>query len=491
VFGAALAHMRFAISVGFGLRFDLRALDRVVDAIGESHREFGPLDAQGREALTPPMYTPDERRDMQLSRLRRLAKSAARETAYYEHVFDRVGVSPGKLSWDDVARLPLTTKRALRDRPEAFVARSSRPVLAAETTGTTGRPTRIYFSAYDLAVLRALGTIGLAGGGLITERDVLFIATSPRAIGNLNIGPAAARIGATVHLTGMPEPCAMLAMLTAPHGLPGKHPRPSVLSAYPSYLGALTEAARASGHRPDDFGLLRIFTGGELVTAGLQDRVRRLFGDVSVSETYAMTETLPFGGRVCSAGHLHFESTHGLVELLDPLTGERAPPGALAKIVATPLPPYRETTLILRYDTDDAVTALAEEPQCELRQLPATSSLRGKLAACVRLDDGVLVSPRSVAEALEGSRHVPLPARYSVVAQGRRVFVEAVVRDAADARVHGEIGDRLIDAGVPLHKLRLVDDGRELRSPPQLRGDLREPGFPTQRDEGTASAPDA
>jgi hypothetical protein len=101
--------------------------------------------------------------------------------------------------------------------------------------------------------------------------------------------------------------------------------------------------------------------------------------------------------------------------------------------------------------------------------------VNGKLAGCAWLDDGGLVTPRQVVEALEASPFVPLPARYGLRSRGLDVAVEAVVRDRADARAHADVLVRLLDASVPLGELRLLDDPALLSHPVALRGDLREP----------------
>jgi phenylacetate-coenzyme A ligase PaaK-like adenylate-forming protein len=452
-------------------------LERVVTGLQASVREFGPVDDDTIASLEAPLHTPDERRQIQLTRFRRLARRAAEQVPHYQQLFERSGLDPRRITWQQLALLPTTGKRALRERPEDFIARDSSPVLTIETTGTTGEPTRVAFSAYELQVMRALGTIGFTLGRLIDDEDVLVIATSPRAVGSLNIATSAARIGAHVRPLGAQEPAQMLTALSARCRVPGHVDRPSLMSANPSYLGLLVEAATAAGVGPDDFALRRIFTGGELLTAGLRDRLTVLFGEIDIHETYALTETLPLGARPCRDGHLHFEATHGLLELVNPLTGTLAEPGVDATIVLTPLPPIRETTILLRYDTEDVVQALPAELHCELRHQPACSPLNGKLAGCARLDDGRLVTPRQIAEALEASPYVPLPARYRLDSCGNDVAVEAVVRDNADAAARRDLVSRLSDTGVPLGELRLVDDPRELSAPMPLRGDLREPTY--------------
>ena len=87
------------------------------------------------------------------------------------------------------------------------------------------------------------------------------------------------------------------------------------------------------GYRPADFGLERIFVGGEIVTEGLKARSQRLFGDARVIDSaYGMTEIWPFGGQSCEEGHLHYEVSQGLVEVLDP---ETAPPPNQARLASS------------------------------------------------------------------------------------------------------------------------------------------------------------
>ena len=157
-----------------------------------------------------------------------------------------------------------------------------------------------------------------------------------------------------------------------------------------------------------------------MVTEGLKQRCQQLFGPVTFLEGYAMTETIPFGGSPCSEGHLHFEASHGLLEVIDPETARPAALGEPGTIVATPFAPYRETTILLRYDTEDMVRPLAAPLTCSLRNLPvATSDVLGKRRLSVRHDDG-WTFPRDVLEALESSRRGPAAGAMRLLGGARR-----------------------------------------------------------------------
>ena len=241
----------------------------------------------------------------------------------------------------------------------------------------------------------------------------------------------------------------------------------------------------AAGYRPADFGLERISVGGEVVTAGLKARAQQLFGPVAFIEGFGMTEIWPLGATRCAAGHLHWEPTQGLIEVLNPETSGPAQPGEAGTLVATPFAPYREASVVLRYDTEDVVTPLAGPCACRLADWPATSDIQGKLRLSVPHDLG-WTYPRDVLEALEAVEAVPLPARCGFWAISGGVAVEAVVR-AATPLAREQIESALEAHGVPLRELRLLEDRRQLQHPLPLRCDLREDSFATP---GPAAGPD-
>lgn len=483
---AGLAQLRFAASVVFGTRFSLRSLERLVASLRDTQHEFGTISDQGAELLGSPSLDDETRQAMQLRRFRAQAVRAARETAYYHVLFERLALDPARLRYEDIARLPLTSKEALRTDPDAFVRRSAKPYLCAMTTGTTGWPTSVSFSEYELRVFFALTAISSLFSRDIAGDDIVQISTSARGtLGNVCLAGACAHIGAMVYLAGVVEPAHTLALLAQQRHLPGKKSRTSLLYTYPSYLGELIECGLRLGYRPADFGLERIVVGGEVVTEGLKARCQQVFGPVQCLEGYGMTEIWPFGGRLCEAGHLHFEVSQGLLEVHNAETAAPARAGESGTIVATPFPPYRETTLVLRYDTGDMVRAIPAPLTCMLRHMPATSKLLGKRSLCVHHEQG-WTFPREVVEALEAVEQVPLPARYGYWAVPGGVAVEVVTRgDAPSVRCALEM--RLHEQGVPLRELYLVEDRDQLQHPMPLRGDLREQGFSLPTREKTAT----
>jgi phenylacetate-CoA ligase len=470
-FGGSLAARRHAVSLAFGRPFSPWALDTLVASLVDTVGRHGGPDVDrllpagglgGDQSATVALHQ---------HRFRAQAEQAVHHVPYYRERL--AGIAPGELT---TARVPVTPKEALRQDPEAFLDVTGRPVVRATTTGTTGRPTVVHFSQREWRAIGALTAYPMISNGTVRADDVVHLSITPRAITpNHGVLSACVAAGANAQLVGMVDPALALELLTERHRIAGHKERVSLMTGCPSYIGRLVEQARAEGRRPEEFGLERMLLGGELVTGGLRRRVREAFGPVEVRQAYATVELVPFNGAICEADHVHFEPTAGLAEVVDPDSGEPAAPGGVGTLVATPFRPYRDTTVLLRYDTGDAVRALTGPATCRLRNLPATGMLLGKIGNAVRHADGRWTFPRDVAEALEDVDAVPLPARYGFSAEGDGVAVEVAIRPGADeAAARRAIGAALEARGVPLRSLTTVEDRAKLQAPAKCRCDFDE-----------------
>ncbi len=473
MFETTYAQLRFATSVLLARPFHLPSLNRLIDALIATRQEFGPLTAEANELIAGPVLDEKSRQEIQLRRFRTQAIRGARETTHYAQLFGRLGLDPKRLTWDDIERLPLTTKTMVRDHSDTFIRRSQNPTLRTTTTGTTGKPTGMVFTRHEMDVYIALGALTYLLQNTLTTQDIVQISTSARAmLGNTVFMGACQRVGALVYQTGIIKPEQALAQLAEIHDINGKKAHASVLLTYPSYLGKLVETGLRLGYQPDDFGLEHIHIGGEIVTAGVKHRCRALFGEVQIHESYGITEAWPINGQVCEQGHLHFEPTSGLVEVINPDTVQAAQPGEIGSLVLTPFAPYRESTVMLRYDSEDLVRVLTAPCTCSLKQFPATSNLLGKKRVSVRHAHG-WTCPRDVLEAIDD---LPLPARCGFWAAENGVAVEIAV-PRGNTAIRQQIEASLEAHGVPLRALYLTTDPVQLSHPIPLRGDLHENSF--------------
>lgn len=486
MFETAIAQLRFAYSFSTGRPFNQASLERLLQAALATRREFGPIGGDAREFLTGPMLDDETIHDVQLRRLRTQLHRALTETSYYPKALAGLVLDPRRLTWEQWTNLPLTPKEALREQPGAFVRRSQSVTWLLTTTGTTGVPMIIMASTHEMAIAELTTAIGLLVQGDIGEDDIFQITTSARAVGpNTLTTNAARRLGALVYQTGLIDPAQVLAMLARQHDMPGRRTRACIMLTYPSYLGHLIEKGKQLGYTRDDFGLRQIFTGGEIVTAGAKRRAQDFFGPVTFSEGFGISEAWTLNGTNCEQGHLHFDPSRGLVEVLDPETGQPAAAGDVGTLVLTPFAPYFESAVRLRYDTQDMVRRLAEPPTCLLRNLPATSNILGKKALAVHHRAG-WTTPRDVLEAIEGIDELPLPARCGFWAEsyetgghgrednGRSAAAKVAVEVLAPESLRATISRALEAQGIPLGTLTLVDSLRGLQQPYPWRGDLYE-----------------
>lgn len=469
----ALRQLRYGVALLTNRRVRIADLHRLVDDILATQAELGVIGDEQRELMSGSGLDPEARRTMDAKRWRRVVTKAYEETAWYRDRLDRLGLTPADLTLDRRAELPPTPKSALRAAPEAFVSSRSAPVFQATTTGTTGIPTSIWFSRYELELAAALGAVGFLLTGQVVADDVVQICISSRAeLGIGNTIAAARLVGAASLLTGMIDPGEALSRTVQPVHLPGKKPQVSVLTAHPSYLAALVAEAERAGYRPDDFGLERILCGGEVLSDALRRRAEATFG-ATIVDGYAMTEIFPMAGVVCDEGHLHIPQDQGLVEVLDPVTFEPTRPGEVGALVVTPFLPYRETTLVLRLATGDLVRALPEAPTtCEFAEIPATSPLLGKATACPAAG-GQVVHQRDVLEVLEGEPAVPLPVRYALEVADDGVDLHVRVAED-DPALRDRLEAGAVERGLPLRKLVLHDDDTTMPPPQFQRAWLRE-----------------
>jgi phenylacetate-CoA ligase len=460
--------LRYAVSLLRGSRFDLGALNGLVEDLSRSttREAGGALDRLSDGGILSQLAD---------RRIRQTVQLAAKETPYYRHLFADLALDPDGI---DAAAfrevVPVTAKETFRSRPADFISEQARPVLWDSTTGTTGRPTPVWFSHYELDLYAALSALGLVSMG-VGASDLIVSCVSSRTAHSFVVAQrAAALVGAGFVQLGTVSPELILDRLRRAVGFPGKQRRPTHLVAPTSVLAQLVGLAEQEKLGPADFGLRALFTHGEILTDALRRRADEVFGAPCV-EQYMSAEIAPVGGTVCGRLHLHMQALHGFVEVVDPATGTATAPGDVGMLTVTPFFPFRDTTLFLRYGTGDLVQVLPadEELDCELAALPATSRILG------RMSSRSAEMTRAVQEALEEEREVPLPCRFVVDGVGDARTLHVVVRRRSAAlasRLETTVRTRCPD----VQRLVLVESPSDLPEPCIVRADLRETEFESQ-----------
>ncbi|MBP6777796.1 MAG: phenylacetate--CoA ligase [Piscinibacter sp.] len=295
---------------------------------------------------------------LQLSRLQETVRNA------YDHVpmqrarLDARGFAPGDLrTLADVQRLPFTVKTDLRDHyPFGMFARpvSSLPRLHA-SSGTTGKPTVVGYTAEDIAnwaslVARSLHCAGARRGDMIHNAYGYGLFT-----GGLGAHYGAEALGATVVPVsgGMTERQVALIMDF----------KARVLCSTPSYALAIAEVAEGMGVDLRQSALEIGMFGAEPWSQAMRTEIEARLGLKAV-DIYGLSEIMG-PGVACECEHrngLHGWEDHFLFEVIDPDTGEARAEGEAGELVITTL--TKQALPMLRYRTRDITRITRERCDC-------------------------------------------------------------------------------------------------------------------------------
>ena len=258
-----------------------------------------------------------------------------------------------------LARRPSTILRALVDGKESVkrgFESEFRPVFMTFTTGRSADPTPFLYTQRDLAHLATAGSrmVEICGG---RREDRL-----------LNTFPFAPHLAFWLaHYAGISTGALMLStgggkvMGTEGNLRNVRKFKPDVLIGIPTFVYHLLHQAAEEGAHCDN--LRCIVLGGEKVSDGLRHKLRDLARElgankVDVLATYGMTEAkmawpeCPFPHDQPSSGY-HLYPDLGIIEVVDPTTGEIQGTGQPGEIVFTPLD--ARGSVVLRYRTGDCI----------------------------------------------------------------------------------------------------------------------------------------
>lgn len=281
----------------------------------------------------------------------------ARRSAFYREAFARAGVDRAS-RWrpQDLGGFFLTAD-TVRRQPEALLC--GEPELAIESSGTSGRVTRVYLSRRELEYSARQGGLLLALYGLGPGDRLLCTLDLAWGLGALLVERGVRYTPLFAMVPGRIDPLEAYRRLA--------EYRFNVLVSDPFWLARLTEIARELG-RPGRMKLL--MGGGEGITEQARAELER-FWEAPVRMTYASTEAATVLGFECiEATGYHVNELDFFVEIAEP-DGE-----GYGEVVITTV--SREVMPFIRYRTGDVARWLPGPCRCGL-SMPRISPLRGRL----------------------------------------------------------------------------------------------------------------
>ncbi len=294
-----------------------------------------------------------ELRALQLARLKTTLRRAFDKVPHYRRLFQRAGVHPDDLqSIEDIARFPFTTKPDLRNGyPFGMFAEAPEKIARIHvSSGTTGSPTMVGYTAADLdtwagLMARSLAAVGGKVGDLVHNAFGYGLFT-----GGLGWHGGAERLGATVLPVSGGATERQVQLI--------RDLRPAVLLATPSYMLVIADELARKGIRGT--GLRLAIFGAEPASESLRAEIEARLGVVAYN-SYGLSEVMGPGvaqetpeGR----GTLTLWEDHFLPEIVDPTTGAALPEGEKGELVLTTL--TKMGMPVVRYRTRDLTRFISQ-----------------------------------------------------------------------------------------------------------------------------------
>ncbi len=294
-------------------------------------------------------------RELQLQRLQCIVDRAYNHVMYYRDAMEDLGVMPEDIrSLDDVRRLPLTDKTALRDNYPfgLFASPMNEVVRVHASSGTTGKPIVVAYTQADVNVwssvmMRSFAACGVHAGDIVQNAYGYGLFT-----GGLGAHYGAEALGATVIPISGGNTERQI-MVLRDFGV-------TVICCTPSYFLHIAEKAAEMGMPLQDLPLRAGVFGAEPWTENMRQRIQELTG-VRAFDIYGLSEIVgPGVGIECDQQNgLHIFEDHFLMEIVNPDTGDPLPDGEEGELVLTTL--SKMAMPMLRYRTHD-ITAIKTEP---------------------------------------------------------------------------------------------------------------------------------
>jgi phenylacetate-CoA ligase len=368
---------------------------------------------------------------IQFRRLKATLDRGYASVPFYRKQFEAAGLTPGDIQClQDLQRLPFTTKQDLRDNYPfgMFAVPMENVVRIHASSGTTGQPTVVGYTARDVDTWASLMARSLMAGGA-TRGDIIHNAYGYGLFtGGLGAHYGAEKLGASVIPVSGGNTKRQVVIM--------KDFGPTILTATPSYALHLAEVADEMGVSFRDLKFKYGIFGAEPWSENMRGDIEEKLGLVAV-DIYGLSEVI--GPGVAMECHeakkgLHIFEDHFIPEIINPETGQVLPYGETGELVFTSI--TKEAFPVIRYRTRD-FTSLNPEPCICGRTMVRMNKVSG------RSDDmliirGVNVFPSQIESVLMEMQNVA-PHYQLVVDREGSLDILTVMVEVSDAMFSDEV----------------------------------------------------
>lgn len=295
---------------------------------------------------------------LQSERLQRIVEHVYHNCMPYKERMQEAGITPADIrSIDDIAKLPFTSKKDLRDYyPWGLLCvPRSEIVKIHASSGTTGKPIVVGYTRNDIAAWSEAGARCLSAYG-ITKDDVIQVSYGYGLFtGGLGAHDASINVGATTIPMSAGNTEKQLLLM---HDLGS-----TALACTPSYALYLAESLEKSGIPRNEISLKIGIFGAEPWTEEMRKEIEYRLG-IKAYDIYGLTEISgPGVGFECECQNgTHLSEDLFYPEIINPETGEVMPEGEEGELVFTTL--TKEGMPLIRFRTRDLTHLNYEKCSC-------------------------------------------------------------------------------------------------------------------------------
>jgi phenylacetate-CoA ligase len=319
----------------------------------------------------------DELTDMRAGFLRRVVRHAYHNTSYYHRALDERGLSPDDIvTLDDLTKLPILERSVAQCTVDDRTAGWPAVAVSKTTSGSTGQPLEVRFSAESRYWRDATRWRGFGWGGYHMGDKAMHLWGVP-AIAPTRFARAKLaldhRLRRDIYVNCMvrsPERLLDMVKIVV-------RDRPQVIMGYAQAIADLARFINAEGLR--NWDTIPVIYGAERLWPNDRADVERAFGP-AVFETYGCREFMLMGSECEEHDGLHESVENLIVELLvrEPDgTLRTARPGEKGEVAITDL--HNLACPFIRYLTGDLAVARAQAPCGCGRTLPKFGPVDGRV----------------------------------------------------------------------------------------------------------------
>ena len=297
-------------------------------------------------------------RALQLERLKAVVQRVETKVPFHRERFKAVGVSSEQIrSLDDLRRLPFSSKEHMREAYPygLFAVPTDELARIHSSSGTTGKPTVVGYTARDLETWANLVARFLTAGGL-TPADVVQVAFGYGLFtGGFGLHYGIEKVGAAVIPASSGNTRRQIGLMVDLNS--------TALVCTPTYALHIAEVLEDIGLTGDDLSLRIGLFGAEPWSPEMRRAIEERLC-ISATDNYGLSEVIGPGvsGECQHKNGLHLFEDHFIAEIIDPETTEPLPMGEEGELVLTTL--TREAMPMIRFRTRDICRLDADPCPC-------------------------------------------------------------------------------------------------------------------------------